>query len=534
MGTVPAPDIVRAASEISQNPLTEYARATSLQQNADLFEQQKQQNAQQLESQRRALADQDATTQAFLKWDHKDPNELATSVVKNGGSATAAQAIQQHYLGLRKTASDIAKQDAETGGSVLKTKIDQYNQDAGRLSALDSVPDEELPQHLTDEGQKLSASQDPQEQQSGQHILQLANLPPAQARQQLKVIEHALLGEKEQHEQAMKESEVATKALEAKTTATRLQAEMPGGPMEAPDKAELRSYLKDPRVPGEMLAPSQRTPASFLVWKAKQSPMAVVLGNQLGAKGEGSALDQAAERYSKDGSLPSGFGRSPGTVAAIIKRSAELHPDQDLASNKATFQADTAALKQVQKQFDTMNAFEGTALKNLKLYADTAKKIPDLGARFANIPLRMITGHMIGTDNMAALNAARQTASSEVAKVLSSATGSGVLSDSQKKEAQDVIDGNLPLSATLKVVETLEQDMANRHQSYQEDINAIRGRLGAKPQTSPQGDGGSASTTGSTVPKSLTAAQITAYAQAHGVSEAEVKRQAKAKGIQVP
>jgi hypothetical protein len=147
MGTVPAPDIVRAASEISQNPLTEYARATSLQQNADLFEQQKQQNAQQLESQRRALADQDATTQAFLKWDHKDPNELATSVVKNGGSATAAQAIQQHYLGLRKTASDIAKQDAETGGSVLKTKIDQYNQDAGRLSALDSVPDEELPQH---------------------------------------------------------------------------------------------------------------------------------------------------------------------------------------------------------------------------------------------------------------------------------------------------------------------------------------------------------------------------------------------------
>jgi hypothetical protein len=36
------------------------------------------------------------------------------------------------------------------------------------------------------------------------------------------------------------------------------------------------------------------------------------------------------------------------------------------------------------------------------------------------------------------------------------------------------------------------------------------------------------------LPKSLTAAQITAYAQAHGVSEDEVKRQAKAKGIQVP
>jgi hypothetical protein len=36
------------------------------------------------------------------------------------------------------------------------------------------------------------------------------------------------------------------------------------------------------------------------------------------------------------------------------------------------------------------------------------------------------------------------------------------------------------------------------------------------------------------VPKSLSAEQITAYATAHGVSEDEVKRQAKAKGIQVP
>jgi hypothetical protein len=83
---------------------------------------------------------------------------------------------------------------------------------------------------------------------------------------------------------------------------------------------------------------------------------------------------------------------------------------------------------------------------------------------------------------MAALNAARQTASSEVAKVLSSATGSGVLSDTQKKEAEDVINGNLPLSATLAVVATLKKDMANRHQSYQDDVDAIRGRLGAKPQ----------------------------------------------------
>jgi hypothetical protein len=239
------------------------------------------------------------------------------------------------------------------------------------------------------------------------------------------------------------------------------------------DQQEMNSYLTAAKVPGETLPPEQRTPASFVSWKAKQSPMAVVMGNQL----QGAAVDQAAQRYLTDGSLPAGFSRSPGTTSAIVNRAAQIAPEQNIASNKATYQADTGSLKKLQQQFDAMDAFEGTALRNLDLYAQTAKKVYDLGARFANVPLRLITAKMIGTDNMAALNAARQAATAEVAKVLGSATGSGVLSDSQKKEAQDVADGNLPMSATMAVVDTLKQDMANRHQSYLQDIAAIKKRL---------------------------------------------------------
>jgi hypothetical protein len=40
-----------------------------------------------------------------------------------------------------------------------------------------------------------------------------------------------------------------------------------------------------------------------------------------------------------------------------------------------------------------------------------------------------------------------------------------------------VADGNLPMSATMAVVDTLKQDMANRHQSYLQDIAAIKKRL---------------------------------------------------------
>src|SRR5207248_2453410 len=127
------------------------------------------------------------------------------------------------------------------------------------------------------------------------------------------------------------------------------------------DKQEFNDYLNNPSLDKGI----KKDAATFASWKAKQSPAALTLNNMLGKAGEGSALDQAAERYSQTNELPAGFARSPGTTAAIIKRSAELHPDQNLSANKATFAADTAALKKVQTTFDQMNAFEGTALKNL-------------------------------------------------------------------------------------------------------------------------------------------------------------------------
>jgi hypothetical protein len=240
---------------------------------------------------------------------------------------------------------------------------------------------------------------------------------------------------------------------------------VPGVPLE---NQEATAFLK--AHPGTTLM-------DFAKAKANLSPMAVVMGNQLGKGGAGSALDQAAEAYSQDHSLPAGFSRSPGTTAAIIQRSAELHPDQNLMANKATFGADSAALKKVQGTFDQVSAFENTAVKNLDLYVQKAEAIPDIGVKFANVPLRAITGGMIGEKNYAAMQAARQTAATEAAKVLGSATASGVLSDSQKKDATDVLNGNLPLAATRAVVDTLKQDFANRTAGYQQDVDAIKQRL---------------------------------------------------------
>lgn len=505
MSAIPAPNIAENAlqqEQVNQNALAEYTRAAQEKQQtaqaAAMAPGQLQLQQQQIQAQAQQLKDQQALTTAWSKYDPSKNNpsdplgaqQIQGLILANGGSGAAAQQAQQHFLALKDTASQIAQRDADTGTKTLANMKARNDSALGIIQSAENVPDDQLPQHLSDalDDAERQGVLDPQHLNNGRQLL---GLPPDQIRTQLKAFENSLQTHSQIFDEAQKEQKTEQENWKPAGPGTLINiktGETKQGSLPV-DQAEMHSYLTTPNVPGEKLPPDQRTPASFLSWKAKQSPMAMVMGNQLGAGGPGSALDQAAERYSTDGTLPSGFARSPGTVSAIIKRAAELHPDQNIAANKATYQSDSAALKQVQKQFDTMNAFEGTALKNLDLYAQTAAKIPDLGAKFANVPLRMITGGMIGTDNMAALNAARQTASSEVAKVLSSATGSGVLSDSQKKEAQDVIDGNLPMSATLAVVNTLKQDMANRHFSYQQDIAAIQGRLGAKPQTQQQGGG---------------------------------------------
>lgn len=451
------------------------------------------QQGQQQELQIRAqqLKDQQATTAAMKGWDGKDYDSLAKSVLSNGGSATAAQVVEQHGLTVKKTVSEIAAQDATTGSKNLETFIGKHKAIGDALQGIEGAPDEQLHDKATQTVADLAKNgilDAATAQQLTQGIQSITD--PKALRTQIDVFAKGSMGAKAVADMAKTEAEKnkdVAQTGEADATAANKRAESewykthggaPGVPVEAQGMA---AYMADPRLdPGV-----NKNPATFLSWKAKQSPAALTLNNMLGPGGQGSPLDQQAERYSQTGELPQGFNRSPGTTAAIIARSAQLHPDQNLAGNKATFAADSAALKKVQGTFDQMTAFEGTALKNLDLYLEKAKAIPDLRAKFANVPLRAITGNMIGTKAMAELEAARQTAAAEVAKVLGSSTGAGVLSDTQKKEALDVVNGNLPFAATEGVVETLRQDMSNRHQSYLDDISAIKGRLGQKTTEQP-------------------------------------------------
>jgi hypothetical protein len=201
------------------------------------------------------------------------------------------------------------------------------------------------------------------------------------------------------------------------------------------------------------------------------------------------AFDQQAEQAGL-GKFPP-IGRNANAIALnrdLMSRYAELHPDASIAQNSAEFKANSESLKKLQTNFDQVQAFEGTASKNFDLLQQTAQSIPDLGTKFANVPVRMLSADMIGTVNMAKFKTALNTAQTEAAKVLNSSNATGVLSDSARHELQQIIDPNATLPAITGSLNTLKQEFGNRTQTYQDQIGLIQQRL--KSATAPSAGGG--------------------------------------------
>jgi uncharacterized protein YidB (DUF937 family) len=106
-GVVPSPNIVDSialAQQAGQNKLAEYQRTAQLQQQAQLAGQQSQLNTQQIEMQRRQMADQDALTRAITQYDPTKHTlaDVPKLITQNGGSGQAALAAQQGLTAQRE------------------------------------------------------------------------------------------------------------------------------------------------------------------------------------------------------------------------------------------------------------------------------------------------------------------------------------------------------------------------------------------------------------------------------------------------
>lgn len=422
-----------------------------------------------------------------------DYNDLVPLAIKNGASINAIMGLRQHVLEMQSTASTIVKNDAQAGTAQLEQVKSRNGQVADGLGTVLSSSDKELPQALLNWAQEAQQNGliDPQHLQMAQQIAQSGD--PNAIRSQVDSYRKSIMGFSQMLDTAQKQYQVQTagagaeQALNAQAFRQANPGAGPGGGV-TPDEMQQADFMS--KHPGA-------GPYDFVLDKLKHSPMAMVMGNMFSPNDPG--LDLAANNYRMTGQMPAGMTRSPGTTKAIIDRAAAIDNQaggEGIAGNKALLKSYSDALNKLQTNYSQVQAFEGTAERNMDLLQSTLKGIPDLGSRFANIPARAITGDMIGTANMASFKTALNTAQTEAAKVLNSSNATGVLSDSARHELQLIIDGNAPVPAIIASLNTLKQDMGNRTQSYQMQIQDLQGKIkgataapGGAPQPGGQGGG---------------------------------------------
>lgn len=492
MASIPLPAL--HVDTTGPSPLAQYAQLSQIQ-NAQSQRQTQalQQTALQQENQQRALQLQDAQTLRSLAPNHvtKDADGNVTGFDTQG----------------------LIKEAASKGvnPSTLNQMQNQYAESVKNLaSANEAVRNNEVAKNkmLYETLESLRGIQDPQQRQAAltqalpnlqkQGVdtskLQGGNVPLDD--KSLDLVE-AGLG---MHAQMLADAKTAaetqaelSKKITADTEAKKFAATLPGGQLENPEQKFLR--LNSAQTEGKPLSADDK--AFIQSYKTNKTMVpqfnlnlaantgagkpAADVAKQFGMTPE--AFDQAAEKYYQTGNMPQ-MGRNAQGMAlqrAVMNRTAELHPGTSLAEGSAEYKANAESLKKLQGNLDSVSAFENTALKNLKLFRDQAQKVIDTGIPLINAPVRDAAKVLFGSESQAGMETALQVANNEIAKVTSSPGLSGVLSDSARKEVEAYNPKSATFGQAMHVADILEQDMKNRHESYQQQINDIKGRMSTTP-----------------------------------------------------
>jgi hypothetical protein len=197
------------------------------------------------------------------------------------------------------------------------------------------------------------------------------------------------------------------------------------------------------------------------------------------------ALYNAAVMYSVTGKLPGlGIGGQAGEdKKKIMNAQAELFPGVNIATNSATFGADSKSLAKMQSMYDNATAFEQTALKNVGVLEKTFVNLKDSGSPLLNRPLRSFGKDVLGDSGMAEFDAALETVQPEFARILSSPTMAGQLTDQARKEMQLVMDRNATIPQIMRSLKVLRTDAHNRREAYSAGLDTIRERISGHGQT---------------------------------------------------
>lgn len=227
-----------------------------------------------------------------------------------------------------------------------------------------------------------------------------------------------------------------------------------------------------------------------------QQKVNVTIANQQPTTGQDDdqALDYAAQIYREKGTLPTlGMGKAGAAFRMkVIQRAAQQAAASggsaatDIGTQSA-IKGDTSSLTNISRIADSAEAYENTALQNMKIVRE---KMPAGAVNVGPWLGKWIQSGRVGAGgvDVPPYATALITVANEYAKVMSGSTGAQGSTVDSRKEAAEMLNSAQTPEQVNAVLDVMARDMANKKSSYSSQRQAIQDRIknAGGPQESSQ------------------------------------------------
>lgn len=159
---------------------------------------------------------------------------------------------------------------------------------------------------------------------------------------------------------------------------------------------------------------------------------------------------------------------------AVLNRATQIagvRPGEDIQVGFARYKNGVRTIGTLENQLGTISTNESTAMMNGQQFLDAIRRVyPSNSTQLGNAA-RAVERRFVNDPDYAAYESARNTFLTEYAKVVAGTpAGGGTLSDSARREQQDVLRNTASPEAAEAALAQMQRDMRNRILAYQNNI----------------------------------------------------------------
>lgn len=202
-----------------------------------------------------------------------------------------------------------------------------------------------------------------------------------------------------------------------------------------------------------------------------------------GGENDDQALDYAAQIYREKGTLPTlGMGKAGAQFRMkVIQRAAQQAAAQggsaatDIGTQSA-IKGDTSSLTNISRIADSAEAYENTALENMKIVRE---KMPKGAVTVGPWLGKWIQSGRVGLGgaDVPPYATALITVANEYAKVMSGSTGAQGSTVDSRREAAEMLNAAQTPEQVNSVLDVMSRDMQNKKNSYRAQRESIQERI---------------------------------------------------------